>query len=65
MLAKSCPRCGGWTMHQTTGVGLIESSCIVCGWVSYRDTRTWQRILSSPDSLQIAKKQVAKDSEPP
>jgi uncharacterized Zn finger protein (UPF0148 family) len=65
MLAKSCPRCAGWIMHQTTGVGLIESSCVMCGWVIYGDDPARRRILSAADSSQIAKKQVAKDSEPP
>ena len=65
MAPKFCPRCGGWIMHQPTGVGLIESSCIVCGWVSYRDTGAWQRILSSNHSSEIAKKRVAKDSRRP
>ena len=65
MLPKSCPRCGGWIMHETTGTGLIESSCVVCGWVSYRDTPAWQRILSRAHSPRRTGKQVAKDSERP
>jgi len=65
MLAKSCPRCGGWTMHQTTAGRLIESSCVICGWVSYQDNPAWQRILSLPRRSQRAEKEVAKDSEPP
>lgn len=65
MLAKSCPRCGGWIMYETTGAGLIESSCAICGWVSYCDAPARQRILSLLHSPRIAKKAVTKDSEPP
>lgn len=65
MLPKSCPRCGGWVMHEATGQGLIESSCVTCGWVCYCDAPARQRILSLLRSPRTAKKEVAKDSEPP
>jgi len=65
MLPKSCPRCGGWTMHQSSGLGFIESSCVNCGWVIYRDTLPWQRMISRPRDLDAAEKEIADDSEHP
>jgi hypothetical protein len=64
MLPKSCPRCGGWTMHQS-GLGLIESSCVICGWVVYRETLPWQRMVSSPRGPHATEKEIADDPEHP
>ena len=65
MLPKSCPRCGGWTMHQSSDLGLIESSCVMCGWVIYRGTLPWQRMVSRPRGLDAAEKEIADDPEHP
>ena len=63
MLPKSCPRCGGWTMHQSSGLGLIESSCVMCGWVIYRDTLPWQRMLSPRRGPHAGENEIAEERE--
>jgi uncharacterized Zn finger protein (UPF0148 family) len=65
MLPKSCPRCGGWLMREASGQSLIELSCVICGWVCYRDAPARQRILSSLRSPRTAEQEPAEDSEPP
>lgn len=62
MLPKSCPRCGGWVMHQTVGADLIEFSCVMCGWVTYRDIRAWDRIANLGDGPRTVG--TAVDNEP-
>jgi hypothetical protein len=65
MLPKSCPRCGGWVMHQTVNVDLIESTCVMCGWVTYRDTQPWERIADLRDGHHTTEKALDKDTERP
>ena len=65
MLPKSCPRCGGWTMHQSSGLGLIESSCVICGWVIYRETLPWQRMASPPRGPDAGENEIDEERERP
>jgi len=62
MLPRSCPRCGGWTMHQSA-LGLIESSCVICGWVIYREILPRKLMMSSSDDPDATEKGVADDPE--
>jgi hypothetical protein len=52
-------------MHQSSDLGLIESSCVMCGWVIYRGTLPWQRMVSRPRGLDAAEKEIADDPEHP
>jgi len=64
MLPRSCPRCGGWTMHQSA-LGLIESSCVICGWVVYRETLRRSLMVSSPRGPHATEKEIADDGNTP
>jgi hypothetical protein len=50
-------------MHETSGMGLIESSCVICGWVIYHDTLPWQRLAARPRGPYTAEKEIADDPE--
>lgn len=64
MESRSCPRCGGWVMRQPVSVGLIETSCVMCGWVSYRDAPAHDQVRYLLGSRQTAKNESAKGSHP-
>jgi len=64
MLPWSCPRCGGWTMHQSA-LGLIESSCVICGWVIYREILPRKLTASSPRDPHATEKEIAGDLNAP
>jgi len=52
-------------MHLSSGLGIVESSCVICGWVIYRDTLPWQRMVSPPRGPHVGGKEIAEEPERP